>query len=440
MAPSSAKAIARRKRVLQHNSPVAIATIIVAGLLSLLFATLLCYVSINYLPYWANYVKHKAVEFIDTLSVVSVVRRYITPQSNISMDVFTDNYLNLELPVVLTTGPSYDNKRIQQLFDLEGRHMNISCTISTIVNSDDSVIEIRTIPNLKLSSYRHRSTNTESRSNIIEYIWNDRDLVSRIGHEEIKNWLKNARPAMLQQNDGMLLFDSFDDPNPGMSMSLLGHGTNFMQSRAFLNVLIEGSQHWLLFKSDKLPHSGIHPFESLSQWTVESYPHVNDDLTPLEATLHAGDTLFVPEGYLYAYQTSSNISTSIQLFKKSEEIGGPYHLQSEGKRKMDRGEFKSAKSLYVKAGALDGGRNYALLEELGFVLERLQDYEGAEEHYKKSLLKNKRHPLAYERLASLLIERKKLDAARATMKLAVKNNAATRRLLKLNETLEFLLL
>jgi len=249
-------------------------------------------------------------------------------------------------------------------------------------------------------------------------------------------------PNLMHQNEEKDLIESFDDASSriGLTSSLRNQGSNFKISSGFINVVVEGEQYWVLIRSELVPaNTGIHPSETVSRWIERSYPNVTTEFTPSEATLGAGDMLFVPEGYYFAFVTKSDISTSLVKFRKPE-VGEAYQAYIEGKSRFGRRDYKGAERLFRKALEKKDGYSHIILEELALTLEKMMDFESAEEHYRRAIYINKRSVVAYERLVRLQHGRSNIAAAAATVKLAAKHNALSAELLKLNESISFLLL
>ena len=417
--------------------------------LSFCFAGIICWVSVVHVPVFLSWGADQLWEHFQQITDRPVIRSYLHLESNLTLDVFIDKHLNPRVPVAMSSPIGCDHTRragLRRLLDsvdvarnrlvatrIEELHSKSTASGSHLLLSMESF-------ETTFSDFRHRSANPKTLGSYeAEFAWN-----VELGLEQEQTFLKNVLydcpPSMLLPHQARSVLDAFDSPS-GISLttSLRGQGPHFMQSAGFVNAVVEGIQHWVLVKSDKVPPCGIHPNESVATWLAKSYPLVSTDYSPLEVVLNQGDVLFVPEGYFYGYETTSNISTSLLKFRV-EDIGEAWQMLQEARKRMDRHEWKSAEKLLKKAMTLDGGVNHVVLEELGLVYESLLDYDSANDHYRRAIFKNKRSALAFERLASLQIRQQAYPSAKATIEQAAKQQALTPRLLKMNETVAFLLL
>jgi len=415
----------------------ALSTLALSAGLSLLFASLICWTMIRYVPIAADFVFEQLKSVVDdqlgaqSSSKRKTVRNVMTAKNNVSFSELSD-LLETRTPVVLRTNHPLCGNRVGQLFKSSAK---LSLSVSTISTDGDRTTSLVSYTHT-LESFRRRSTNPRAAAiGESEFVWSNQAL----GSSAVTELVQECKPELRAEPSSQEKSGAFDlfDAEIAISMALRGQGTNFMHERAsFLNTVVEGEQHWIVFRLDKLPPEGIHGNESVTRWLSEYYSNVTTENTPWEAVLSIGDSLFVPEGHLFAFYSTSNVSTSVVKFR-SEEPGEAQQMLSEGRRKLVKRDYKGAEKLLRKALTLDGGANYRVYELLGSALEASKDYDGAEDHYRRALFLNRRNSEVYAKLLSLQLARKNLVDAKLTIAGAMRNNALSS---NLNKTMGLMLL
>lgn len=412
----------------------ALSTLALSAGLSLLFATLICWSMISYVPRIADVVFEQLKSVVDDQLAQSdskrrTVRNVMTAKNNVSLSDMSE-LVDSRTPVVLRTSHALCGNRVGQLFKSSAR---LSLSVSKISTYSDRTTSLVSSTHT-VESFRRRSTNPSAAAvGECDFVWSNQAF----GSSAVTELVQECKPEMRAEPSSQERSGAFDlfDAEIGISMALRGQGTNFMHERAsFLNTVVEGEQHWIVFRLDKLPPEGIHGNESVTRWLSEYYPNVTTEYTPWEAVLSLGDSLFVPEGHLFAFYSTSNVSTSVVKFR-SEEPGEAHQMFSEGRRKLGKRDYKGAEKLLRKALTLDGGANYRVYELLGSALEASKDYDGAEDQYRRALFLNRRNSEVYVKLLSLQLARKNLEDAKLTISGAVRNNALSSSLLGLKNTM-----
>lgn len=423
---------ARRKRVLSANNRVGFGVLALSACLSFVFAGMISYLTLYHLPVWLTWGGDQLFTHFRSITERPVVRNILSA-TNLTLNEFQSNHLGLKVPVVLSA-PSARCNRATMLNFLAAKRANF--VSSRITSSIPGVVLIEEVET-SISDFRKRSANPDVVTlEESEFFWSQ---LLGIDDQFAQEWLYGCAPELMQ--GGKEFIDSFDaNEVAGFSGSLIGRGTNFrLADRGFLNIVIEGTQRWLLIKADRVPPQGIHQNESVSSWLASVYPNVTTEFTPTEALLRPGDMLFVPEGYLFGFESASNISTSMVKYR-THEVGEEQHLIFEAARRFSRQDLKGAENLLRKTLSQDSGSTYIALHQLGRVLEAQGDLEAAEEQYRRSVLKNRRTGYSFERIASIQFAKKDYKGAAHTIRLASKNKAITDSLISLNETVQFYLI
>lgn len=423
---------ARRKRVLSANNRVGFGVLVLSACLSFVFAGMISYLTLYHVPVWLTWGGDQLFTHFRSITDKSVVRK-IMSATNLTLLEFQNNHLALKVPVVLSASLTRCNLATMLNIMTAKRANFVSSRITSSIQGVVFIEEVET----SINDFRRRSANPDVvKLGESEFFWNQ-NLVG-IDNQFAQEWLYGCAPELMK--GGKEFIDSFDaNEVAGFSGSLIGRGTNFrLADRGFLNIVIEGTQHWLLVKADRVPPQGIHQNESITLWLSSVYPNVTTEFTPTEALLRPGDMIFVPEGFLFGFESTSNISTSM-LKLRSHEVGEAQQLIFEATRRFNRKSFKGAENLLRKALSQDSD-SYIALHQLGRVLEAEGDMDAAEEQYRRSVLKNRRTGYSFERIASIQFAKQNYKGAAATIRLASKNNALTDILISLNETVQFYLI
>jgi len=176
-----------------------------------------------------------------------------------------------------------------------------------------------------------------------------------------------------------------------------------------LNELLYGQKHWVFYKSANIPSTGFHPQENLHDWLRDIYPTLNvKEVHPIEIIQNAGEIVYIPEGWYHATRTTSELSISISYEPSEVEYGTYYYYLTQGNKKLDVKDFKSAIKLYRLGLAIEVDVN--LLQKLAYSYEQEGLLVDAEETYLKAIYRNPRDPYTYALLINLLITHNPKDA------------------------------
>ena len=408
--------------------------LLVAALLSMVIAMTIAIVSTQLLPLLVTFIQDSVHEWVvdatgkKSSGPPAVLRKYVSsiPAVNMSLHEF-DRYESTQMPIVLTSAAAsadYCEAFLAKVLDLV-------VPVSRIAQHTSGAVGM-TVHNQTLAEFRAKLSAAECspEDNITaEFVWATSIPVDGL-------------PAIPWPLTSQIL-RKFDDDQGRLKLSMAsnGRGTNLMSSRAFINYVIEGEQHWTLFKPKKdTAMPPIHPSESIVSYIAYGYVYNTTDITtPFEARLRPGDTIFVPDGFSYAFSTvgGGNFSTSFLRFVERAELGTWYSFFYEGMRALGKGDGSAALKLLKKAVAIENGESSSnAWLALGVAQEELGEAEAAEASYRTSAILNRRNADAYARLASLQSKTSKLAAAKTTIAVAQRLLALNLELLRLNESLQ----
>lgn len=186
-------------------------------------------------------------------------------------------------------------------------------------------------------------------------------------------------------------------------------GMGFHIHKQRLNELLYGQKHWIFYKPVNIPSTGFHPQENLHDWLRDIYPSLTmNDAQPIEILQNAGDIVYVPEGWYHATRTISDLSISISYEPSEEEYGTYYYYLTQGNKKANAKDFKSAIKLYRLGLAIEADVN--ILQKLAYSYEQEGLLIDAEETYLQAIQRNPRDPYTYALLINLLITHNPKDA------------------------------
>lgn len=207
-----------------------------------------------------------------------------------------------------------------------------------------------------------------------------------------------------------------------LSVGKQGSGMSFHVDDECLVEVLDGTVKWFLYEPSRLPITGFDPAEPLSVWINGNYEGLWQKQMPVEVTQSAGQVLYIPAGW---YRGSAVVSPESILFTHVESrcdkihidsilSGGPHGvdvavtadspatalcLVREALRKEKANEWKAAADLLQRALELSpDAQTHAFL---GRTLLAVEDLDGAEMAFRKSISSNYRNPEGYSNLVGL---------------------------------------
>ena len=122
----------------------------------------------------------------------------------------------------------------------------------------------------------------------------------------------------------------------------------------------------------------------------------------MEVVQHAGQVLYVPEGWYHATVSSSALTLAVTQQPVNSRSGGFYQHTILGTDAMKENDFDRAIEHFRKALVILKDGN--IFRKTGEAYEKVGNKGRAKELYIKAIERNKRHPAAYVELIGMLIE------------------------------------
>lgn len=206
-----------------------------------------------------------------------------------------------------------------------------------------------------------------------------------------------------------------------ISLGFQNSGLSFHQHSESWNYLLMGEKLWFLYGGNqKFPtRKGFDAHKSSFDWFNNTYSTLTEKEMPLEVHQKAGMVLYLPEGYLHASLTLSDLSLSLSQQSPFEEPASQFHYHKQAIDRANRGDLEGAfKALQmatkaITVGSFDsqgegvvGGETYALCHDMGRILEAQQKIPQAIEMYKRAISLNIQFSPSFERILPLLLNSK----------------------------------
>ena len=225
-------------------------------------------------------------------------------------------------------------------------------------------------------------------------------------------------------------------------LSTYGNGPSFVSGKnEFWVESIYGEVQWMLFHPHALPTIGYGEDQPFSEWIEQVYPSLTARDAPTIVNQMPGETLYIPEGWTYAYRSVSPVAAAVKHSSSVSSVGSHVHCLEEGTRRLQLGDLLGAKKLFVqgidlcvsrgglitraldfvagltgragpegRSGVGKGRVPISLLHALGDVNERLGIWAEAEQAYRDAVSFNTKHSTSYFLFANAVIEGAKASA------------------------------
>lgn len=251
------------------------------------------------------------------------------------------------------------------------------------------------------------TASTDRRISRTHYLFDRR----RFLHEH-RSMLDAYQPLPLFAADG-------DVYSPKLTFALgpTGTGINFHAHKDGWNEVIHGRKRWLFYApTSRGPPRGFNQFESAAEWFDAEYDQLAPEDMPEECMQHAGDVMYVPEGWLHAI---INLGETMAVAGQAEKTtpGTHMHAIGAGMRAGDAGDHQAALRHYEEAVHIQPTSAQAH-NLLGGALRSMGDGVGAIASFAEAVRLNPLYALAWTRLGQTQLQMREYDAARHALETA----------------------
>ena len=196
-----------------------------------------------------------------------------------------------------------------------------------------------------------------------------------------------------------------------------GSGIGLHAHQDAWNQVLFGAKRWTLYPGSPggvPPEAGYNPTEPHLQWLKDVYPAVKDGANrPLECIQHAGDVIYVPEGW---YHATVNLGDTAAIASRTEEFtaGSPREIGGRAITAVMHKKHDEAVLLAKQAQQLDPLEGDHAIS-LGHALDGAGRRTEANVAFQRAVELMPRNPGAYLTLGKQLNEMSDHRAARGTL-------------------------
>ncbi len=355
----TAKADARRKKQLAQMEKN-LRPLLLSVILSICFTCAGTYALIKIVPWGFHGLQNSVLEAVkwyrdaELLAEDVLHERTLEVHVNLTQNEFKDRYI-LKSPVIFP-GKSLQSGQYEQIFGVisGGQHGQVEVVVgnptikeeqynSTLreflkyeykgsIQHDVSAASSNSIKNATCRNIRWEGY-IDSATDVLRACGLDQTALRLVG-KSVPRAHASSKPIV---------------PDLGGPLQLLlarnNSGPPFRQAPQLWVEVLQGQLHWVLFHPQSLPAIGYSTSENLAEWMKTVYPTLTSREAPLVATQEAGQIVYIPEGWFYAYSSTSLLTIAIAQGAPFEQVGSPYNCLQEGRRRRAIGDLQGAQEI-----------------------------------------------------------------------------------------------